>query len=418
MTIDLSRLVAHLSGRGHSLLLFGPCYSTPTLHGVRVHRAPSFPIGMYPGLHFSILSPRLAYALWRFRPHIVLLVDPFFLGAETLAFVRVALPSAPLVAAHCTNVPFYTAVLGHPSVAPGEWAYLRLAHGLCTRTIVRSASSAKALCRMGGFDEAKMRLWTAGVDARRFSPEKRCLKWRMRCCGQDARRGEDDNLRNADLVRATAQTHMRTWDDHWRIVLYVGRVSWEKNIGALVDLARRLKELKVSARTKLVMVGDGPAVKEFFSLLDKRGAADAVVYLGWLSGDELAAAYASADVFVCPSVSETLGNVVVEAMASGLPVVAFDSEGVKDSVIHGVTGILVPGVEGLQGEEAADVDAWVQAVVDLVSDASGSKLMGQRGRVRALGWTMEQSLEGCETILLEVSTVTWPFEPPAQLAAF
>ena len=128
-----------------------------------------------------------------------------------------------------------------------------------------------------------------------------------------------------------------------------------------------------------------------------------MTYLGWLSGDELAAAYASSDVFVCPSVSETMGNVVVEAMAAGLPVVAFDSEGVGDSVLHNETGILVPGLDGLEGEAAANVEKWVRASVDLVHDHKRAKAMGRRGRERVVGWTVEKSLESCERIFLEVS---------------
>ena len=393
VTIDLSRLVAHLSGRGHSLLLLGPSYSSPSLHGVRVLRAPSFPIGLYPGLHFSVLSPGLAVSLYQFRPDVLLVVDPFFLGAQALAFAALLLPGTRLVAAHCTNVPFYTEVFGHAGVAPGEWTYLRRAHSLCARTIVRSESSKGALCRMGGFDVARMRVWRAGVDSERFCPGRRCETWRRRCCNGDVRCEGGTATRKLEFVS----------DSPCRVLLYVGRVSWEKNIGALLDLAAALKKPGRRPPVRLVIVGDGPAVTEFFSLLDKQGSRDVVTYLGWLSGDELAAAYASSDVFVCPSVSETMGNVVVEAMAAGLPVVAFDSEGVRDSVLHNETGILVPGLDGLEGEAAANVEKWVRASVDLVHDHKRAKAMGLRARERVVGWTMEKSLESCERIFLEVS---------------
>ena len=146
-------------------------------------------------------------------------------------------------------------------------------------------------------------VWPRGVDSALFNPSKRSEEWR-RAFGGGAK----------------------------KIVLYVGRLSYEKNLAVLVDAFKSLEE----PDARLVFVGDGPARES----LERSLAGSAVAFTGYLTGDALATAYASADVFAFPSLTETFGQVVQEAMASGLPVVGFDAEGVRDLVTNGETGLL------------------------------------------------------------------------------
>jgi glycosyltransferase involved in cell wall biosynthesis len=116
--------------------------------------------------------------------------------------------------------------------------------------------------------------------------------------------------------------------------MYAGRVSWEKNLRLLTRAYRELDH----TRCHLVIVGDGPALQEI-----KQELSDLpVTFTGYLRGEELARVYASADVFAFPSRTETFGQVVLEAMASGLPVVALRAEGVCDTVQDQHTGFLLP----------------------------------------------------------------------------
>ncbi|KAK0536470.1 hypothetical protein OC834_001185 [Tilletia horrida] len=122
------------------------------------------------------------------------------------------------------------------------------------------------------------------------------------------------------------------------VILYVGRISWEKNLRFLIEAFRLLPD-PVRAAAKLVFVGDGPARGDLTRLCQKFGL-DAV-FMGHQSGKRLAAMYASASVFAFPSFTETFGQVVLEALASGLPVVGLHAEGTSDLVYHGHTGLLL-----------------------------------------------------------------------------
>jgi glycosyltransferase involved in cell wall biosynthesis len=146
-------------------------------------------------------------------------------------------------------------------------------------------------------------IWRGGVDAERFHPSRRSVAMRLRLTG-----GRPDRP----------------------LLLYVGRLALEKRVDALHPL---LGDLEHAA---LAIVGDGPER----SRLERRFAGTHTVFTGFLEGEDLAAAYASADVFVMPSTTETLGFVVLEAMASGVPVVAADAGGVRDLVSHGENGLL------------------------------------------------------------------------------
>jgi glycosyltransferase involved in cell wall biosynthesis len=197
-------------------------------------------------------------------------------------------------------------------------------------------------------------VWPRGVDAALFVPERRSAVWRA---------------------------HITGGAGGAPIVLYVGRLSPEKNLAALVAAFRTLAETDAH----LVLVGDGPARAELAQALRGRR----VTFTGYLSGEALATAYASADVFAFPSVTETFGQVVQEAMASGLPVVGFDAGGVHDLVAHERTGLLA---------RAGDTGAFAAALAALVASPARRTCLGAQGRARALQHTWAQVMDG----LLEV----------------
>lgn len=148
-----------------------------------------------------------------------------------------------------------------------------------------------------------MRLWKRGVDPELFGPHRSSETMRLRLSG-----GEPEK----------------------RLLLYVGRLAAEKEIERLRDL------LTASSGFRLAVVGDGPHRPE----LEAYFAGTGTVFTGFLHGTELAEAYASSDVFAFPSATETLGLVLLEAMASGLPVIAAASAPTREQVAEGTTGFL------------------------------------------------------------------------------
>jgi glycosyltransferase involved in cell wall biosynthesis len=148
-------------------------------------------------------------------------------------------------------------------------------------------------------------------------------------------------------------------------MLFVGRVSKEKNLDLLVTATRRLAECQMPVRP--VIVGDGPYMGEM-----KRLLGDAI-FTGYLGGEDLARAYASADFFVFPSTTDTFGNVILEAQASGIPVIVSDVGGPRDLVSHGVDGFVT------RGQDAADL---ADAIRKLSVDSDLRKIMGASGRAR------------------------------------
>jgi glycosyltransferase involved in cell wall biosynthesis len=191
-------------------------------------------------------------------------------------------------------------------------------------------------------------LWTRGVDVTRFSPERHSVDWRVRLSGGEVNKP---------------------------LLLYVGRLSTEKRVEWLAPVLEALPQ------ARLAIVGDGPARP----LLEETFAGLPVVFTGYLSGDELAAAYASADLFVFPGANETLGNVVLEAMASGLPVVAPQAGGIQDLVQNGKTGFLV---------DPESRDSMIAAVAALVANPTFAAEMGAAGRQAACARRWDHVFDG------------------------
>jgi len=193
-----------------------------------------------------------------------------------------------------------------------------------------------------------LRIWPRGVDTTLFHPQRRSAELRM------------------SWLQSRREPETRA------VILYVGRISWEKNLRLLLQ-AYRLMDHR---RCHLVLVGDGPAYTEVLQELTGLP----VTFTGYLQGEELASAYASADVFAFPSRTETFGQVVLEAMASGLPVAGLLAEGVCDLVSDGRTGYLLD-VEGLSEEQ--EVAGYREQLTRLIENKSTRAVMGQSAYLEA-----------------------------------
>lgn len=302
VTTTLCRLLEYLQYQGHDVLLFAPHGAPSSYAGAEVVPLNGMPLPLYPEVKLTPPQPGLTARLQRFQPDLVHLVGPVVLGAIVPGIVRRL--GLPLIASYHTDFGAYSQHYGFGFLKHGVNAWLRWIHNRCRINLCPSRFTMNVL-RAAGF--RRLRIWGRGVDIERFHPRYRSEAWRAAVGVQP---GE-------------------------RVVLYVGRVAAEKRVDLLPEAIRGLPN------TRLVIVGDGP----FRSELQRRCAGLPVHFTGYLKGDDLATAYASADVFVFTSDTDTFGQVVQEAMASALPVVAARAGGALDLIHHGQNGYLfTPGI--------------------------------------------------------------------------
>jgi glycosyltransferase involved in cell wall biosynthesis len=314
------------------VLLFAPRDAVAEHAGARVVRVPGAPFLPYPGLRVSAPDPRILLELRKFRADVVHAVGPVCLGVFGIAAARGL--RLPVVASYHTDLPRYLPDHGFAWLEPAIWPLIRRVHGAAHLNLTPSRFTRRELLAHG---IEPVEVWRGGVDARLFHPLRRSLAMRMRLCG-----AVPDGP----------------------VLLYVGRLSPEKKLDGF---ARVLDALP---RAHLALVGDGPARPE----LERLYAGRRVHFMGFLRGEELAAAFASADVFVMPSTTETLGFVVLEAMASGCPVVAARAGGIPELVDHGENGQLY---------EPEDFHGAVRAIRALLDQPSLRRFVAEQARKRA-----------------------------------
>ena len=304
VTNSVLRVIEHLRHTGHEVLVIAP--DTPRgqppadrLHdGIRVHRVPSKMFPKVTSLPLGVPRPRMVGVLRGFEPDVVHLASPALLGYGGLRAAR--LLGVPTVAVFQTDVAGFAASYGIGIASRAAWAWTRHLHSRADRTLAPSTS---AMENLAAHRIPRVYHWARGVDITGFAPSAR-----------------DERLR-------------RRWSpDGKPIVGFVGRLAPEKHVERLSVLARR-------DDVQLVIVGDGIDRAKLESTLPH------AVFTGALYGDELAAAYASMDVFVHPGEHETFCQAVQEAMASGLPVIAPDAGGPRDLVAPYRTGLLLPVAE-------------------------------------------------------------------------
>lgn len=351
VTRTLARLLEHLQAKGHSALLLGPDSGMEEYAGAEIVGTAGLPLPFYPELKFNFFRPLFVRRLKEFDPDIIHLVDPVILGAAGLTMARVL--DKPLVSSYHTNLAAYCNHFGFSLLHRPMWLYNRLMHSACAMTFCPSLSTA-AVLRMQGF--TNLRIWPRGVDTKLFQPERRSQELR--------------------------QHWLDTLPESKTVLLYVGRVSWEKNLRLLVRAYRGMN----TQSCHLVIVGDGPALGE----IQQELAGLPVTFTGYLSGEALATAYASADMFVFPSRTETFGQVALEAMASGLPIVGLQSEGVCDLVEHNHTGLLL---NTCQREDEEEVIAYRQLLTQLIESPERRWHMGYEARIQAQKFSWYEAME-------------------------
>lgn len=334
----LGRLVSHLDREGHSVFLVTPRLGEAPADGAEQHvQVPGVPLPLYPELQACrLLGGGGSRLLERFNPDVVHVATeaPVGWSGRSWAMRR----GVPLVTSFHTNFPEYLAGYGLGPMRGLLWRFLRHFHGAARLSLGPSVATLREL-RSRGF-HPRWRRWGRGVDARLFSPTRR-----------------HDSVRDEFAPGA----------EH--VMVYVGRLAPEKRVDLLLDAYRRVRA-DLGDSVGLVIVGDGPAGPHL-----RASAPPGVCFTGYLSGVDLAEAFAAADVFAFPSDTETFGNVVLEALASGVPVVAPARGGVTDSVRPGHTGLLFP---------PKDAEAMAQACIKLLVDPALRRCMALNARALAV----------------------------------
>lgn len=343
VALTLNRLVGYLERQGVEVLVFAPIADRPALaHQGTIVPVPSIALPGRPEYRLALgMAGYVKRQLLDFAPDIIHIGVPDLLGHVALRLAQNH--NIPAVASYHTRYETYLRHYWYLAWLEGFLTRtLRRFYGQCREVYIPSDSTREALLADGLKDNFKP--WPRGIDTVRFTPGKRSAEWRARLgIGAD------------ELV-----------------ILHVSRLVREKRLDTLTASLKQ-----VTAPHRVVIVGDGPDRD-----LVARELPDAIL-AGFLRDEALATAYASSDLFIFPSDSESFGNVTLEAMASGLPCVCADATGSRSLVVPNETGFLIP---------ADDAAGFARQLTRLAGDETLRRRMGEAARARALTYSWEETL--------------------------
>jgi sulfoquinovosyltransferase len=307
----------------------------------------------------------------QYRPDLIHVTSPGFLLFAALFYARVL--KIPLLISYHTHLPTYGKnYLGFvPGIERLCWDTLRWVHSRADLTLV---TSPQLRAEFVAQNIPRVDVWRKGIDTRRFTPAAASASMRRKMLGLD------------DAVNTE-----KKMDDEYFLMVYVGRLGAEKRLKDLRDILLTMQKAGTTKQQpRLCIVGTGPQERELVEYF----AGTPTVFTGQLSGDQLSAAFASADVFVMPSDSETLGFVVLESMASGVPVVGCAAGGIPDLIHDGVDGYLVP---------TADIETYVDRLTRLSKDTTLRQSLGAAARAEAEKWNWEAATSYLRNVQYETA---------------
>jgi glycosyltransferase involved in cell wall biosynthesis len=337
----LARWVKYLENHNVEVQVFAP---SPQAGGANVqqdsvHRMYSVPFLLYSELRLGIPNPiEVNKKLKEFKPTIIHCATPFNVGLY--GHHHAMKHNIPFVASYHTHFDQYLEHYNIQFIAQTLWKYMLWFHQDCKKIYVPSPSTGDHLV-LNGFEKDKIEVWGRGVDISVFNPDvdrKHVLA--------------THNISNDKIV-----------------VLYVGRLAPEKNVDIFLEVYKRFSK-KYPGKYQFVLAGDGPLNEELHGAFPAHENPD-LSFLGFIQGKALSEVYAAADVMLFPSATETFGNVVLEAMASGTPVIGAAAGGVKDNIQHEQTGLLC---------EAGDANGFESALLRLVEHEAFRQQLAHSGR--------------------------------------
>jgi glycosyltransferase involved in cell wall biosynthesis len=355
----LDRLVSGLTDRGHELQVIRPRQAShngglvPAMPGVEQLLVGGGPLPGYPRLRFGFFNRKRLRRVWTMhRPDVTHIATEGPLGLSAVLAARDL--GLPVCSSFHTNFHAYGRYYGYGLLTRQAVSYLKYVHNRTDRTLVPSSDTLDAL-RSRGFQ--RLGILGRGVDTGLFDPARRSVELR------------------------------RTWGAGREncVVLYVGRIAREKNVDLAIKAYEGLREQVPGSR--MVFVGNGP----YRWTLQTRHPE--IHFSGERLGADLATHYASGDIMLFPSLTETFGNVVAEAMASGLPVVAFDYAAARMHIAHGVNGLKA---------RLNDTESFIRLAGVLAEDSTLRSRLGPKARETAVGLSWRSVIDHFENELAQL----------------
>ena len=341
----LTKTIDNLVQNGDEVVVFCPEGCPTEYKGAKIIGVAAMPLPLYPELKLGLPGPAVSDALENFKPDLIHVVNPAVLGLGGIWLAKSN--NIPLIASYHTHLPKYLEHYGMGMLEPLLWELLKAAHNqallnLCTSTAMVEELESKGIKRTA--------LWQRGVDTETFKPEFRNQKIRNKLLGK--------------------------YPDKNSLLIYVGRLSAEKQIERIKPVLEEIPD------ACLALVGDGP----YRNQLEKIFENTQTNFIGYLSGEELASAYASGDIFLFPSSTETLGLVLLEAMAAGCPVIGANKGGIPDIINDGVNGCLYDpdGVD--QGKSSL-----IEATKKILNNNTKKENMRIEARKESEKWNWSQA---------------------------
>jgi glycosyltransferase involved in cell wall biosynthesis len=352
--LTLNRLARRLIARGTQVRVYSPTAPVPAFEPAgELVSIPSLPL---PGRSDYRLALGMSAAARRdlldFAPEVVHLSTPDPLGFQAQRLAR--LLGVPTVGSVHTRFDTYLDYYGVGWLAPVVERTVRRFYLGCDRILAPTAALAREMAPEA--QDGAVRVWGRGVDRELFNPGRRSLEWRR----------------------------AHGFGDHEAVALYLGRLVMEKGLAAFAGAVRLAS---AAAPMRVLVVGDGPARPWLQEQLPQ------AVFTGLLTGEALATAVASADLLFNPSATEAFGNVTLEAMASGLPVVCADLPNSRCMVTPGATGLLAP---------AGDIPGFAAALQALAGSRQRRAELGAAGLKASAAFGWEGCLDGVIAIYEEL----------------
>lgn len=334
------------ASRGHDVVVAAPGPGATEIDGFRVARLSSIPLPVYPEVRVTLPVRRMARLVERFRPDAIVVMTP---GPVGVAAVRALRPGIRLVHIYTTDIPEYLDAYHFGFAGP---AVERMLRWMSSQAVATLCPTERVRAELESRGHVRLEVWGRGVNTALFNPSRASMDMRVRMSGGEPQKP---------------------------LVIYVGRLAREKRLFDLHQAAQSLDGIRYA------LVGDGPQR----DILERRFAVLPTVFTGYLRGEPLAEAFASADVFAFPSDTETFGQVVLQAMASGLPPVVVRASAPAEFVRDGIDGVHIP---------PRDPVAFAAALRALVDDPERRASMSRAAATHAREFSWDALMDRLEAL--------------------
>jgi glycosyltransferase involved in cell wall biosynthesis len=346
VTKTLEKLRCYLRDNYIEYMFFTPEYPEKQedmgcINDNKIKRFKSISFPLYPECRITFpIYQNLCRIADEFKPDLVHLITPFGMGLTGLKYARDR--DIPIVSSYHTNFDSYLKYYKLEYLENIYWSLLKWFHSHTVFNFCPSHDTLKVMQNKGIED---IKIWARGIDTEKFNPDFKSQAIRRKL-------GASNKV----------------------VFLYVGRLAVEKDLDVLLESIKRVETLR-PGKSMFVFTGDGP----YASIIMKESCGN-IVCTGYLKNEKLREMYASCDVFAFPSGTETFGNVIIEAMSSGLPVIAVNSGGVMENMLHEYNGLVC---------EPGNVGSFTEALIKFIDDRSLITKLGSNARKYSLTLTWD-----------------------------